>query len=108
MPVDEMNETVLSAIEDHALTPEAVHSVIRLTERDDLRERQTALTNELASTESRVKRLVDLIESGDNVQPLLDRLRELEARRSAILVDLRDLQPLPQVRPEAVETQLSD
>ena len=32
-----MNEAVLQAIEEHALTPEAIEQVIRLTELDDVR-----------------------------------------------------------------------
>ena len=34
-PAAEMNAAVLQAIEDHALTPEAIEQVIVLTERDD-------------------------------------------------------------------------
>ncbi len=35
--VEEMNETILSSIEQHALTPEAVEQALRLSERDDVR-----------------------------------------------------------------------
>jgi hypothetical protein len=38
--VTPMNEAVLQAIEEHALTIEAVEQVIQLTERDDVREQQ--------------------------------------------------------------------
>ncbi len=40
MAVDEMNEAVLQAFEEHALTPEAVELVVQLTERDDVDDRQ--------------------------------------------------------------------
>ena len=42
IPVAEMNEAVLQAIEEHALTPEAIEQVIHSAERDDVRERQDA------------------------------------------------------------------
>src|SRR5262245_25160319 len=46
IPIEEMNEAVLQAIEEHALTPPAIESVIRLTERDDLAESRAALDRE--------------------------------------------------------------
>jgi site-specific DNA recombinase len=39
LPVDDLNDAVLHDIEAHALTPEAVESVIALSERDDVQER---------------------------------------------------------------------
>ena len=33
-----MNEAVLQAIEEHALTPEAIEQVVQLTERDEMRD----------------------------------------------------------------------
>jgi site-specific DNA recombinase len=41
--VTEMNEAVLQAIEQHALTPEAIEQVITLTERDDAQDRHMVL-----------------------------------------------------------------
>jgi len=55
----EMNETVLQAVEAHALTAEAVEQVIALTERDDLRDRQEGLIRERDDLEKRVGRLVE-------------------------------------------------
>ena len=40
MPVEDMNEAVLQAVEEHALTPEAIEQVIHLSERDDVTELQ--------------------------------------------------------------------
>ena len=60
----EINEAVLQAIEEHALTPEAVERVIALTERDNLRERQDALERELATLERQIHRLSDTRRNG--------------------------------------------
>jgi ADP-dependent phosphofructokinase/glucokinase len=78
MPIAEMNESV--SIEEHALTPEAVEQVIRLTERDDLRDRQEALERERKDLDTRTARLVAAIEAGGEASVLVAKLRELEAR----------------------------
>ena len=36
-----MNEAILSAVEEHALTPEAIEQVILLSERADVRDQQS-------------------------------------------------------------------
>ena len=36
--VETMNEAVLQAIEEHAVTPEAIEQVVQLTERDEMRD----------------------------------------------------------------------
>jgi hypothetical protein len=43
MPMAEMNEAVLQAVEEHALTPEAIEQVILLTQRDDVQDATAAL-----------------------------------------------------------------
>jgi hypothetical protein len=53
IPLSDMNDAVLQAIEAHALTPEAVEQVIALTERDDVRDRQEALRHERKDVEKR-------------------------------------------------------
>ena len=82
--VETMNEEVLQAIEEHALTPEAVERVVQLTERDDVRDRQTALHREHEDVEKRIARLVDAIETGGDAASLVAKVRELETRRSGI------------------------
>jgi hypothetical protein len=62
---------VLHAIEEHALTPEAVGQVIQLTERDDVQYRQDALGRELKDIERRIKRNVEPIEVGGNLSWLV-------------------------------------
>ncbi|MGH9348757.1 MAG: recombinase zinc beta ribbon domain-containing protein [Vicinamibacterales bacterium] len=108
MSVTDMNEAVLQAIEAHALTPEAIVQVIELTERDDLREQLNALERERKSVDTRIARLVAAIESAGDVRSLADKLRELEARRTAIDLELRGLQPLPRLAPKVIEDRLAE
>ena len=59
-----MNEAVLQAVEEHALTPEAIEQVIDLSERDDVAEQQRKLDRERADIDKRLKRLREAIETG--------------------------------------------
>lgn len=59
-----MNEAVLQAVEEHALTPAAIEQVIRLSERDDVTELQNKLTREQKDVAKRIARLVAVIETG--------------------------------------------
>ena len=76
-----MNEAVLQAVEEHALTPEAIEQVIHLSERDDVTELQDKLEREQKDIEKRIARLVAAIETGGDAASLVAKLRELEARR---------------------------
>ncbi len=105
MPVDEMNETVLRAVEEHALTPEAIEQVIRLSERDDAQERQMALAREALDTD---KRLADALEEGGEVATLIGRIRELELKREQIGAELRSLQPIPRLERSVIEDRLTE
>lgn len=96
--VVEMNEAVLRAIEEHALTPEAVEHVVRLTERDDLQERQLTLNRDGKDIDTRIGRLVVAIEQGGHAPSLVAKLRELEARKQQITSDLASLRPVPRLR----------
>lgn len=106
--VEEMNESVLQAIEEHALTPEAVEQVVRLTERDDAAERQTALAREQKDLKKRIARLVAAVETGGDLMSLQAKLRELEARDSVIAEELRGLHPLPRLAPHVIEDRLDE
>lgn len=92
-----MNEAVLSAVEEHALTPEAVEQVIRLSERDDVRDQQERLDREGKDIERRIKRLLEAIEAGGDTPSLVARVRELEARAGAIQEEARGLLPVPRL-----------
>ena len=108
MPVAEMNEAVLQAVESHALTLKAVEQVIQLTERDDAREQQAGLVRERKDVENRIARLVAAVESAGDVASLAAKLRELEARRAAIDGELRGLHPVPRLAPTVIEDRLAE
>ncbi len=69
VPLADVNEAVLQAVEEHALTPEAVEQVVQMTERDDAQERQSRLAREGQEIERRVSRLVEAIETGGEAPP---------------------------------------
>jgi len=107
--IAEVNEAVLQAVEMHALTAEAVEQVIALTERDDFRDRPTALLQERDDLERRVGRLVDVIANGNaDATPLVAKVRELEARRTAIAAEVAALQPVPRLPASVVESRLAE
>jgi site-specific DNA recombinase len=109
MSLPEMNEAVLQAIEEHALTPEAIESVIVLTERDDVAEQQRALAREWKDIDKKIKRLVEAISTSDEVPTsLVAKLRELEARQSAIVIDAGNLAPIPRLAPAVLENRLAE
>jgi site-specific DNA recombinase len=108
MPLEEMNEAVLQAIEEHALTPEAIEQVILLTERDDLRDQQVALDRELADIEKRIGRLVAAIETGADSISLITKLRELEGRKMTITIELTSLHPVPRLAPAIIDNRLAE
>lgn len=103
-----MNEAVLQAVEQHALTPEAVESVIALTERDDRAEMETALRQERTDRDQRIARLVAAIEGGADVSSVKAKLRELEERTAAIGDELTDLQPVPRLPAVIVADRLNE
>ena len=108
MPVEDMNAAVLQAVEEHALTPEAVEQVIHLSERDDVAELQDRLERERKDVEKRIARLVTVIETGGDAASLVAKLRQLEARRTAIDGEVRDLRPVPRLAPAVIENRLAE
>jgi site-specific DNA recombinase len=107
MPMAEVDEGVLQAVEQHALTPEAIEGVIHLTERDEVQDHKAALESERKEIERRIANITAAIEK-DGLGSLLKRLRELEDRRNAIDVELRNLRPIPRLAPEVIENRLAE
>lgn len=107
MSVAEVNEAVLQAVEQHALTPEAIEQVIHLTERDEVQDQKAALERERKDIEKRIANITAAIEA-DGLGSLLKRLRELEDRRTAIDEELRNLRPIPRLAPEVIENRLAE
>lgn len=108
MPVTVVNEAVLWAIEEHALTPEAIEQVIHLSERDDVTELQDKLARERKDVEKRIARLVVAVETAGDVASLAAKLREYEARLKAIDVEVRNLRPVPRLAPAVIENRLAE
>jgi site-specific DNA recombinase len=106
--VELMNEAVLRAIEEHALTPEAVGAVVALSERDDMREQQRTLELEQKDVDQRISRLVTAIENGADIEPITAKLRELKARKDAIAASLANLRPVPPLPASVVEGRLAE
>lgn len=106
--VDEMNEAVLQAIEQHSLTPEAIEQVIALTERDDAREQYDALERERKDVSKRIANFVHVIETAGDITSVAAKLRDLEARRNQIDEQLRCLQPIPRLPRHVIEDRLAE
>lgn len=99
---------MLLAIEEHALTPEAVEQVIRLTERDDVQEQQMALVEQRDDIAKRLARVMDALEQGGDVAALLSRARELETNQKSLDADIVALRPVPRLAPQVVEGRLAE
>lgn len=106
MPVDNLNEAILRAIEEHALTPEAIESVLLLSEREDVRDQQSILEHEREENAKKIARLVQLIETGSDA--LVARLKELEQRQRTITAELTELRPIPRLPKAVVTDRLSE
>ena len=103
-----MNEAVLKAVEEHALTPEAVEQVLQLARRDDAQEHRDSLGRERKDCEKRINRLTNLIadSEGDAPSALVAKLRELENRRNAIDQELADIKPIPRLAESVLQDRL--
>jgi site-specific DNA recombinase len=108
VPIAEVNEAVLQAVEAHALTPEAIEQVVQMTERDDVEERQSRLAREEQEIDRRMSRLVEAIETGGEAAPLMAKLRTLEARQQSIKAESASLRPVPRLEPAVVENRLGE
>ena len=107
IPVDVINEAVLQAIEDHALSPEAIESVMSLYERDDVQEKGKILLAEHEDVSKRLGRLVDSMERGESTT-VLGRINELEEKKAKIEDSLNSLQPMPRLEPKIMEDLLAE
>lgn len=99
----DVNEAVLQAIEEHALTPEAIEQVIALTHRDDVVDQQAELDRERVDVQRRIDRLVAAIETGGEATSLVAKLRQLETRQRDLVAEAASLQPIPRLPPAVIE-----
>ena len=105
--VAEMNEAVLCAIEEHALTPEAIENVVLMSEMDDVQDAKATLERERKDVTKRIANITAAIEA-DGMGSLLRRLRELEDRLRAIDAELKSLHPIPRLEPAVIEGRLAE
>jgi DNA invertase Pin-like site-specific DNA recombinase len=108
IPAADLNHAVLRAIEEHALTPEAIEQVIHLSERDDVRDLQDKLARESKDIERRIERLVVAIETGGDAVPLVAKVRLLEKRKAEIAVESTSLHPIPRLPATVIEDRLAE
>jgi len=108
LSVAEVNEAVLQAIEEHALTPEAIEHVINLSERDDAADLQHRIARERKQIEQRLARLVAAIEAGGDAVTLVAKIRELEARRLNLDGESASLRSVPRLAPVVIEQRLAE
>jgi site-specific DNA recombinase len=108
MPVSTMDEAVLRAVEEVALTAATVESVIELSERDDQEERRKSLTRDRADVEKKIGRLVQAVENGGDVVSLTARLRQLETERAKIDEELANAAPIPRLPKPVIEDRLAE
>jgi site-specific DNA recombinase len=106
--VEELNEAILQAIEEHALTPDAIEQVIHLADREELADARQRIEASLVDVERRLLRLVEAIETGSESATLSARLSELEAQRDGLRADLARLRPLPRLAPAAITSRLAE
>jgi len=108
IPVAEMNEAILSAIEEHALTPEAIEQVIQLSERDDFLEKQGELEREQKKVAKHIMNITNAIALGAAPASLLAKLKELETRHDELSEQMTCLRPIPRLAPGTIKTLLDD
>jgi hypothetical protein len=103
-----LNEAVLQAIEEHALTPKVIDQVILLAERDDVREQEDSLERQERDLNRRIARVVEAIEAGGEVASLVEKLRTLEGSKAAAAAQRASLKPIPRLSPQVVEDHLAE
>ncbi len=98
------------AIEEHALTPEAIERVVRFSETaaDVNAERKKALDRERRTIDKSLANLTAAIETGNAPMTVLDRIRDLERKRRDVDAALASCVALPRRAPEVVADRLSE
>jgi recombinase-like zinc beta ribbon protein len=108
LPIETVDEAVLHAIEEHALTPAAVESVLLAAEHHNDADIAARLRNDISACDVKITRLVAAIEAGADTTAITGRLRDLEQHKIELTHQLADARPLPRLAPHAVETRLAE
>jgi hypothetical protein len=107
LPLAELNETILQAVEAHVLTPEAIEHVVLHSERTTTEDECAKLDREEKDVEKRLARIVAAIEAGAGVlDTLVAKLRTLEDRKAAIGEERLRLRPVPRLPASVVTNHL--
>ena len=99
-------ESVLAAIEQHALTPEAIQRVVDMAERDDFKEKQTIPLHEQEANSKKLKNLINAIAGGSPPASLVEEIQRLEIRQKEIASELKELKPIQDLPREEIASQL--
>ena len=107
--VADMNEAVLRAIEEHALTPEAVEAAVIAMQGDVSAKVARSLEREVKALDEKIDRLTDAIAKGGGaVSSLVAKLKELDAKRSNLVEEIAGQRPVPMPPRDVVEDRLAE
>src|SRR4051794_41894754 len=97
-----MNESVLEAIEEHALTPDAVEHVVMLSEQRISVDQRKVLEEQRTDVEKRIQRVVAAIAGKDDVPAaaLVAQPRGTETPEGALSEEIVGLGASPSLAPE--------
>jgi hypothetical protein len=112
VPMEEADESILTAIEDTLLDPsivtDALEHAVATIDAQRGADRREPLQVELEALDRAVARLTAAIAAGGELGPLVDALRLQEARRQEIRATLKVLdEPVPSVTSDVVRGRLS-
>ena len=108
LELNETNEVILSAIEKHALTPEAIERVILRSKESAQEDVGQRLMKERKDIDKKIARFLKAIEAGVDPVTVAPKLKDLEARKAEIITMMSDLQPIPRLPPELVDNRLAE
>ena len=103
-----MEDAVLTAIEDIALTPETVEAVLTAMQTNVSAAAVRSLERELKELDKRIARLTDAIVAGGEMTSLVAKLREMEARRVELVEEQEAQRPVPMPPRSMVEDRLAE
>jgi DNA invertase Pin-like site-specific DNA recombinase len=108
VPIEDMHEAVLCAIEEHALTPEAIEAVILASRQEGSAAVERSLKHELAELEKRIARLTDALAAGGELASLVAKLREFETKKTALIDEMAAKGPVPMPPRSVIEDHLAE
>ena len=74
----------------------------------DAQDAKATLDAEARDVAKRIARLVAAIESGGDAPSLVAKVKTLEARQREIVIELKNLRPIPRLAPQVIEDRLAE